>query len=201
MILITSIRRTFSLLLGVALFACGNNTSNDKVEMLRDADKKDTVSFSIIKKDSAILRSYSFERKIMQSDLVFNYRSNEDTFSLFVITSKDSYMAEFGRNDTVKLELEKTKHYTVNRKDFKVLKLVADRTVADGAFSLFVSPEYGLLLNKSNTWRSAKILSPDKSDTNYAQIMALLYRTQTDESFVADSIPDVNKKFTVPKVE
>ena len=87
--------------------------------------------------------------------------------------------------------------YTINKKDYKVLKLIGDKKVADGAFSLFVNPELGLLLNKSNTWRAAKVLCPDKDDV---LLTALLYRIQTDQDFFYDSIPDI-QKFTTPKVK
>jgi hypothetical protein len=73
------------------------------------------------------------------------------------------------------LELEKTNYYTINGTDYKILKLVGDKNVTDGAFSLFLSPDFGLLISKSNTWRAAKVRYPDKDNT----LMALLYRVQT----------------------
>ena len=186
-------------LLFVMFVGCAND--NYKNKAAQPGDKVDTVvSFSIIRKDSTRISNYYFNRKIMLDGMVaFNYLSKADTFAIFFDASGKRFEAKFG-SDTGQFELDKTKYYTINGKDFKVLKLVGDKNVTDGAFSLFVNAELGLLLNKSNTWRAAKVMVPEKNSPYYAEVTALLYRMQTDEEFFGNSIPDI-KKFTTPKVE
>jgi len=177
-------------------FGSGSNRNNAIASELLPTP--DTIrSFCIIRKDSVRASEYHFEKKLLKNGVIlFNYISKEDTFSVSCDTLNNEYKAKFGGN-TVTLDAEKTRFYTISRKDYKVLKLVGDKDVTDGAFSLFVNPELGLLLSKSNTWRAAKILCLDKDNV---LLTALLYRIQTDQDFFYDSIPNI-QKFTAPKVE
>jgi hypothetical protein len=183
------------------LISCSTDTENkSKVS----AERADTLlSFSIITKDSAHLVNYRFERKSIQDKgFSFKYLNASDSFTLFLDTSKGGvYSGKFGRGGAVNLDLEKIKYYAINGDSFNVLKLVGDKNVTDGAFSIFVSPVFGLLVSKSNNWRVAKIICPDNSNTNYVQLSTLLFRMQTDDDFFTNPVPDIDKKITPPKFE
>lgn len=195
-------KNLFNLLICLLLISCGSSHNESKVTLLGVNNGLDTMrSFSVIKKDSARINHYRFEKKLLENGvIIFNYTGKEDAFSLSCDTLANKYKEEFVGSDTSALEVEKAQYYTIYGNDYKVLKLIGAKNVTDGAFSVFINSEFGLLLNKSNTWRSAKIVCPDKDSPNYAALTTLLYRIQTDHDFFYDSIPDV-KKFTTPEVE
>jgi hypothetical protein len=157
-----------------------------------------TLSFSVIDKDSARIVDYQYKKERMKDMvLTFHYSDKADSFTLFLDTSKGVYTGKFGDGRETNLELEKMSYYTVNRTDYKILKLIGDKDVTDGAFSLFLSPDFGLLINKSNTWRAAKVRCAGKDNI----LMALLYRVQTDSGFFTNPVPALDKKIKTPKVE
>jgi hypothetical protein len=188
------------ILLCAMLASCSSGTENKNTVSVERTDTLQ-LSFSVIDKDSAHVVNYRFERKAGEGKgFSFNYANEADSFTLFLDTSKGIYGGKFGKGGTVSLDLEGMKYYTINRGDFKVLKLTGDKNVTDGAFSIFLSPDFGLLVSKSNTWRTAKVMCPDKSNNNYVQLSALLYRVQTDY-FFKNPVTDLNKKIIPPKVE
>ncbi|KIC89106.1 hypothetical protein [Flavihumibacter sp. ZG627] len=190
-----------TLLLYTLLISCRENGNGSKNSVAVESKNDTLVSFSIIKKDSVHIVNYHLERKIMNGKLfAFHYTSKEDEFILVCDTSRNSYSGIYEKNDTAIFDLEQTKYYTINGNDFKVLKLIGDKNVTDAAFSVFLSIDFGLLLSKSNTWSSAKVLCVDKGNSRSDQLSALLYRMQTDEDFFPNPIPNINK-FTPPKFE
>jgi hypothetical protein len=160
-------------------------------------------SFSAIEKDSAYLTSYQFN-KVEQPNgiIVFSYYGNEhNNFVVWCDTSKKKYKGVFAKADTVALELESEKIYSVNGKDFKLLKLVRNKGVTDGEITYFFTTDIGLLVSKSNTWRIGQVLNPNKDDSDYVRLTALLYRVLTDEEIFKNPMPESKIKFTQPKVE
>src|SRR5579872_521901 len=145
-----------------------------------------SLSFSVIDKDTARIADYRYKKEAVKDmGLAFHYSNKADSFTLFLDTTKGIYAGKFGSGGITNLELEKMNYYTVNGTDYKILKLIGDKNVTDGAFSLFLSPDFGLLISKSDTWRSAKVRCPDKDNT----LMALLYRVQTDSGFFTSPVP------------
>ena len=67
-------------------------------------------------------------------------------------------------------------------------------------FHIF-STDLGLLVSKSNTWRMGQVMDPNKDDSDYVRLKALLYRVLTDEEMFKNPIPESKIKFTQPKVE
>lgn len=108
-----------------------------------------------------------------------------DSFTLFLDTSEGVYAGKFGNGGMTNLELEKMNYYTVNGTNYKILKLIGNKDLSDGVFSLFLSPDFGLIISKSNTWRAAKVRCPGKDNA----LMALLYRVQTDSEFFTSPVP------------
>lgn len=188
------------LLFCAVLIACKNNNVNDKVAMFKT--REDTISFCIVEKDSVRLNNYLFKNKNNQQTFSsFEYKSDKDQFSIFCDTSKKIYKGVFDKNDTIALDIEKTKFYTINGNVFRIEKLIGNKNVQDGSFSVFISPDFGLLLSRSNTWRTAKVICPDRNNINYIVLISLLYKIETDNDFYSNSIPDINLKFTPPKFE
>lgn len=184
----------------IILISCNPNTENKKIKSVAGTDT--LASFVVIDRDSVHEISYQFKKISGQhKGLSFNYKSESDSFILFLDTSKNYYRAKFGSGVIADLDLEKTNYYTINGNNFKVLKLIGNKDVADGEFSIFLSPDFGMLVNKSNTWRTAKVICPDKSDNEYIQLSALLYKIEIDRNFFENPVPILNKKIIPPKFE
>jgi len=185
-----------AIVLVAQLVSC--DTATVKQDNMPAANADTSLSFSIIDKDSARVAEYQYKKEpVKDMGLAFHYSNKADSFTLFLDTSKGVYTGKFGSDGMTKLELEKTNYYIVNGIDYKILKLVGDKDVTDGAFSLFLSPDFGLLISKSNTWRAAKVRCADKDNA----LMALLYRVQTDSAFFTSPVPALDNKIKTPKVE
>lgn len=185
-----------TVVLMVQLISC--DTATVKQDNMPAGSTDTSLSFSVIDKDSARIADYRYKKEpVKDMGLAFRYSSKADSFTLFLDTSRGVYTGKFGNGGITNLELEKMSYYTVNGTDYRILKLIGDKDVTDGAFSLFLSPDFGLLISKSNTWRSAKVRCPDKDNT----LMALLYRVQTDSGFFTSPVPALDKNLKTPKVE
>jgi hypothetical protein len=185
-----------AVVLMVQLISCETATVNK--ENMPAAVIDTSLSFSVIDKDSARITEYRYKKEqVKDMGLAFHYSNRADSFTLFLDTSRGVYSGKFSNGGITNLELERMNYYTVNGTDYRILKLLGDKDVTDGAFSIFLSPDFGLLISKSNTWRAAKVRCPDKDNT----LMALLYRIQTDSGFFTSPVPVLDKKIKTPKVE
>lgn len=157
-----------------------------------------SVAFLHIDKDRAVTVDYRVEKEVTADHgLVFSYTNPADSIRLFIDTSRALYSGRWGIGGQGNLGLEKIGFYTVNGIDYKVLKLSGDKDVTDGSFSIFLSPDLGLLITRSDTWRNAMVRMPGK-DTVLA---ALLYLVQTDTAFYGNAVPDeaIMRRFVPPK--
>ena len=180
----------------VQLISC--DTATISKDNMPAASTDTSLSFSVIDRESAHIVDYRYKKEsVKDKGLAFHYSNNTDTFTLFLDTSRGVFSGKFGSGEMTSLELEKMSHYTVNGADYRILKLIGDKDVRDGEFSLFLSLDFGLLISKSNTWRAAKVRCPDKDNT----LMALLYRVQTDTGFFTSPVPPLDKNIKTPKVE
>ncbi len=189
-----------NILIAVVLMAqfisCDTATVNK--ENMPSTSTDTSLSFSVLDKDSARIAEYRYKKEqVKDMGLAFHYSNKADSFTLFLDTSKGMYSGKFGNGGMTNLELEKMSHYTVNGTDYRILKLIGDKDVTDGEFSIFLSPDFGLLISKSNTWRAAKVRCPDNDNI----LMALLYRVQTDSGFFKSPVPPLDKNIKTPKVE
>lgn len=158
-------------------------------------------SFSVIEKDSAYVVTYkSSKQNLLNGTIVFSYSNSKDVFAFLYDTVNRVCKGVFNIVDTLTLDLEVAKFYSVNGKNFKLLKLIGNRNVTDGGMCFFFSPEFGLLISQSNTWRFGKMLNPKINCIDYVQITALLYKIFTDEGMFAPPLPKI-KKFASPKFE
>jgi len=128
------------------------------------------------------------------------YSSDKDHFVLLLDTINGIYKGVFN-NDTATLDLETEKNFIVNGQSFRLLKLVQDKGVTDGEVSHFLDTERGLIISRSNTWRIAKVLDPQKDNSDYIGLITLLYQLLTDEEIFKNPVPDSSIKLTRPRVE
>ncbi|WP_026750532.1 hypothetical protein [Sediminibacterium sp. C3] len=159
--------------------------------------------FSSIEKEKAFLINYQFNKlELSDGIVVFKYYDNDsNNFVVSCDTSKKKYNGIFNKVDTVVFALEDEKIYSVNGKNFKLLKLIRNKGITDGEISYFFSTDVGLLVSKSNTWRIGQVMVPNKDDSDYVRLTALMYRVLTDEEMFNNPIPQSKNKFTDPKVE
>lgn len=159
--------------------------------------------FSSIEKEKAFLINYQFNKlELSDGIVVFKYYDNDsNNFVVSCDTSKKKYKGIFNKVDTVVFALEDEKIYSVNGKNFKLLKLIRNKGITDGEISYFFSTDVGLLVSKSNTWRIGQVMVPNKDDSDYVRLTALMYRVLTDEELFNNPIPQSKNKFTDPKVE
>jgi hypothetical protein len=187
-------------LLFTFLFSCTQEGSK-KHEQELPSPENSSRTFSVIEKDCAYILNYRISKQTFPNGtIVFSYKGHRENFAIICDTANRAYRGIFTKADTVIFDLEVEKFYTVNGKDFKLLKLIADKNVTDGATSYFFNPEIGLLISKSNTWRMGKILNVDNNSKDYLQITALLFKKLTNEEMFKPPVPNI-KKFTLPKFE
>lgn len=188
----------------ICCFSCkekGNHKENQHGSLVQ---KNGVVKlFSIIEKDSAYLASYQFNKSDKPNGIiVFSYYGNDrNNFAVWCDTLTKNYKGVFTKADTVALDLESEKIYSVNGKDFKLLKLIRNKGVTDGEITYFFTTDIGLLISKSNTWREGQVLNPNKDDSDYVRLTALLYRVLTDEDIFKNQMTESKIKFTQPKIE
>lgn len=187
----------------IFFYSCQENKSDDKLQKVTTHQNDSVKLFLAIEKDSAYFISYRFNKQVNQSGTVaYTYNSNDARkFIIVCDTASKKFKLIGNEKDTTLLSFEGDRFYTVNGADYKVLKLILDKGVTDGEVSYFFSIDFGLLLSKSNTWRIGKILNPEKSNSKYLQLTALLYKVLTEEDFLKNPIPESKIKFTPPKVE
>ncbi len=184
----------------VIFFSCKRNEKQHDSSM---QNTKVVRVFSSIEKEKAYLINYQFNKLELSGGIVvFNYYDNDsNNFVVRCDTSKKKFKGIFNKVDTVIFALEAEKIYSVNGKDFKLLKLIRNKGITDGEISYFFSTDIGLLVSKSNTWRMGQVMDPNKDDSDYVRLKALLYRVLTDEEMFKNPIPESKIKFTQPKVE
>jgi hypothetical protein len=188
------------LLIFVVLVSCKNTIEKNTIQS--SAKKDSIISFCIIRKDSINQSSYRFEKTPLPSNVLsYKYINEKDKFSIFWDTTRNIYRGKFDENDTVIFDVREVKYYTINGNDVKVQKLVGNKNVTDGSFSVFFSPAFGVLLTNSDTWRAARFMCVDQSDKKYIEITGLLYRIQSDEDFFSKSNSNNDKKMKPPKFE
>ena len=71
---------------------------------------------------------------------------------------------------------------------------MGDKELIDGSFSVFFSSEFGFLLSRSDTWRSAKVLKPYDESQDYLEIATLLFKIQEDNGIMLNRIPSPVRK-------
>lgn len=185
------------------LYSCKGDKSNTKPQPTTSHTNDSLKLFSAIEKDSTYFISYQFSKQITKGG-VLNYIYNSDEARSFIIacdTTTKYFKLMANSSDTTLLYHEDDRFYTINGKEYKVLKLVADKGITDGEVSYFVSIDFGLLLSKSNTWRIGKVINPEKENNERLQLTVLLYRVLTDDNFFKNPEPESKIKFTPPKVE
>lgn len=194
--------RIVVLILFVAFCSCqetGVNTAK-----VQTAQEQDSLKFfSAIENDSVYFIKYQFYRRV-NSNGVINYAYNGNSNDSFVVicdTTRGIFNLIINNKDTSLLFFETYKDYTINGDNYKIIKLVLDKGTTDGEVSYFVSLDFGLLLCRSNTWRVANVLNPEKDGRNYLPMTALLYNVLTDKELLTNQVPKSSIQFTLPKVE
>lgn len=185
------------------MYSCKGDDSNSKLQPNTSHTNDSLILFSAIEKDSTYFISYQFSKQIAKGGVInYIYNSNEaGSFIIACDTATKYFKLMANSRDTILLYNEGDRFYTINGKEYKVIKLVADKGVTDGEVSYFISIDFGLLLSKSNTWRISKILTPEKENNERLQLTALLYRVTTEDNFFQNPEPASKIKFTPPKVE
>lgn len=191
------------ILLCCIVFCSCQNKGNDETQVKAVHENDSSKLFSAIEKDSAYFVRYQFSKRINPNgvtDYVYNSNS-EKGFVILCDSASRNFKLIINSKDTSVLFFETDRFYTVNGKDYKVVKLISDKGVTDGEASYFISQDFGLLLSRSNTWRIGKVLNPERDSNEYLQLTALLYKVLTDEELFKNPIPAPKIKFTPPKVE
>jgi hypothetical protein len=160
-----------------------------------------TEHFTFIKinKDSVFTCSYRVERNNSHKT-VFSYHSEIDTFSFIYDSQRDSWVY-ISNKDTSQLLLEQDRIYSINNNDFKVYKVIRDSGSIDGELSYFLNIDFGLLIVKSNTWRSSFFANSTGKKDDDLLLSALLFHTLTDEYFYTNEKRSTDIDFIIPKLE
>jgi hypothetical protein len=187
----------------IFFYSCQGNKSGDKIQEVIIQQNDSIKLFTANEKDSAYFIRYQFNKQVYQSGAIaYTYNSDDARKFIFICdTASKKYGLIANEKDTTLLSCEGERIYTVNGADYKILKLILDKGVTDGEVSYFFSIDFGILISRSNTWRIGKILNPEKSNNEYLQMTALLYKVLTEDDFLKTPIPSSKIKFTPPKVE
>ncbi|MBX3257341.1 MAG: hypothetical protein KF862_24665 [Chitinophagaceae bacterium] len=184
---------TFLFFFNLLLISCETKRVSDK-DGSSFKSGKDSVSILLIEKGTSHLANYKVEKSKTGRVVAFDYNNLRDTFSLFYDSLKENYMGSFGTRDTVHFYTDTTIYYSINSNNYKVVKLTGDKDLTDGSFSVFFSSEFGFLLSRSDTWRSAKVLQPNNESQDYLQIATLLFKIQEDNGIMLNRIPPPVRK-------
>jgi len=150
---------------------------------------------------------------ILYKSLILIQTKNNDTFKLKY--SDSSYQAiyylsshrkfndfvVYNRKDTQQLSFVGKRIYRLGKDNFDIYKYIENKGVTDGEFCLFWSPNYGILVERSNTWRNIrKLISSgrEKQDDTIAILCDIIFG---DIDFYANEIPNSTIKFITPSVK
>lgn len=129
--------------------------------------------------DSLVLKSYQYEvdEVIVSSEKVdYNYREDsgaqvlsycrESRCRTYLIGSNERrYVSEEG--DTIDLTLDQELFYKINSTDYRIDKLLLSKFGFDSQSFHYFSPEFGIILTKSKTWRDySGLFSPADEKRN-----------------------------------
>jgi len=112
----------------VIFFSCKRNEKQHDSSMQKT---KVVRVFSSIEKEKAYLINYQFNKLELPGGIVvFNYYDNDsNNFVVRFDTSKKKFKGIFNKVDTVIFALEAEKIYSLNGKDFKLLKLMRNKGI------------------------------------------------------------------------
>ena len=192
------IQRIISILYIISLFACTNN-STESVHAPKQIEPRDSLTFIHIHKDVAYTQAYKIEHLTGDTD-TYRYTSGKERFSILFDRKSNKWIGAFS-SDITTLYVEQTKHYTINHSDFEVYKLIRDKGVTDGEMSYFFTKSIGLLISKSNTWRSASFLKDNYNTDMDIKIKSLIFEITSDAEFFDNKIPEPGVKFIPPRLE
>lgn len=157
---------------------------------------KDSVYYLNIRKDSAYLVKYDLQPETTNNNR-FSYTSPHDTFAIVYDSRFSKWTGIFG-GDSSDLVLEKEQIYQINGTNYKIYKLIRDHGIADGEMSYFVNLKIGVLLIKSNTWRSYQILKKIQEPNMEIVLSSLLFNIVNDEMFWKNQNITSDIKFVAP---
>jgi hypothetical protein len=182
----------------IFVFSC-----KEKKNIVSNIDRlPNKKSFINIKKDSAFIKDYVFTKKKLQGNIiVFDYSNVNYDFSLSCDTSKMKFQLVFSNEEPVKLQMNEQKIFIVNGVEYTLYKLTVNKGSIDGEISLFVNPQFGLILSKSNTWDSFEIIELNKENNEHLVLGTLIYKLLNEKGFINTKIPKTKIKFTTPKFE
>lgn len=132
--------------------------------------------------------------------LIYGDSLYQSTYYLSITDSFDNKVT-YNTKDTQHLFMESKRVYALGKNDFVVYKLIRNKDITDGEISLFWSPLYGILLERSNTWRNMRklIFIINKSQTDTADILCdLIYN---DIDFYKNKEPASHIQFATPSVD
>lgn len=154
---------------------------NSKKE--KNYGKKNFVSFCNVYKDSVFVESFSFQKEKKDRYIFYYYGDNSQSFTI-IYDSLNSNLKKVNTNkkDTTIFEFENKKYYIQNSAVFPVFEFIEDKEVTDGAIAYYFNPQFGILAQKSKTWRISKFYLFSESDSNYVLGQALLYNIFNDPS-------------------
>ncbi len=183
--------KTLGFLVSVFLSACnpsGNTQTTPKLEyQFIDFDVEDisidnkAIDYSEEKENDSI---YNLKYCVLENN------TKKSCYSYRLVNSDNAkdykYINEDG--DISDLYLENSKNYSLNGKSFKIYKFILNSHVTDGKSIHFWSPEFGVLIVKSSTWRSFKQLVNLNNGTKSQEVAALLGIIYNDSSFYNDLV-------------
>jgi hypothetical protein len=182
----------------LALVSCTNDVRKER-SLLPVSGQEEDFTFIKVNKDTSFFCNYAFHHE-KGGEERFNYNSKQEAFTLIYDSLKKEWLHVI-KNDTSKLELEQERSYTINNNEFKVYKLIEDKGITDGELSYFIDVKLGLLIVKSNTWRSSLFIQSRGANDNDLVLSALMFRILTDKDFYRNKSVSSDIDFTPPVLE
>ncbi|NIG53329.1 hypothetical protein [Chitinophaga sp. Cy-1792] len=157
------------------------------------------VRYMIVRKDSVCFENYQVEHRMeADSTTILHYVNGRDSFCISVNKEKGAFRLKYGTDEWKTLVMSDERWYTFNEANINLLRLQADKDVADGSVSFFYCDAYGVVLYRSDTWRNGTRMVADQDGAHFLELTALLYRLETDVDFITNPVTIPITKFATP---
>jgi hypothetical protein len=156
--------------------------------------------FRTISGDSIFYTKYAFTESVKGKvfQLTYSNSSNREYY-LSRIEGFDNRVVYNGI-DTQQLFLAGKRYYRIEQDDFLIYKFIENKGTTDGEVSVFWSPSYGIILERTNTWKSMKKLIATENESQADTIAILCDFIFRDVDFYGNEQPDSTIIFVTPSV-
>lgn len=162
-------------------------TWNERIGAYRNTLRQDI--FLKVHKESLHIDSFLVSKSTRGSNSEYTYQNDQYTFVISFDSSYQRFTYREKEEKSKLLTLNRDTTFTLNDHHFRVFKLLLNTEIQDGGSCYFFSPDIGILVYKSMTWRNSSNLSSQKNGIDPLILSALLMKLYTANDFSSIETP------------